>query len=414
MNPPRRTRITLTLACLILLGSQSARSERDCPILPSEAQVILDPTSEAKVTFITNHPSEESNLYFHQGSWLADGSMLVFWSSRGGKNMLYGYLESTGELVHLQEENTSILYDPTCSRFRNSIYLVMPDGFHEWKVMVSPKTEGAASRLTIEDRLFAPLPEDWSGMSGITENSDGNAIVVGLNSKGPAVSRIVLVDTRTGEIREVAALDVGISHIQASWVTSDLIMFVKGSHGSDRSKPINPAKEVVARMWLADLSDKEPWPLYPQEEKELVTHECWWVNNQVTFCSGQLARGYAEEAHVKVIDISTGITRIIGAGAWWPGGSPEEVSRRNWWHASGSPNGKFVAADNWHGHIALFSGLSSRTRLLTQNHRTYGKGLHPHVGWDPTSTKVVFTSNQRGNADVAIGVLPDKWLNEAW
>ncbi len=414
MNSIRRCAVSLIFMLPAAFFSPWAWSERECPILPSEAEVIIDPTSEAKVIFVTNHLSEESNLYFHQGSWLADGSLLVFWSERSGKRKLYGFLESTGELVQLQEDNTSILYDPSCSRFKNSIYLVMPDGFHEWKVTVSPASGEAASQVAIEDRLFAPLPEDWEGIAGITENSDGNAIVAGFNSKGPAASRIILVDTRSGEIREVAALDAEISHIQASWATPDLIMFVKGRRGSDRTVPDDPSREVLARMWLADLSDKEPWPLYPQEQGELVTHECWWVKDQITFCSGQKARGYAEEAHVKVLDLSTGITRIIGAGAWWPSGAPEEVSKYNWWHASGSPDGRWVAADNWHGCIGIFSALTSRTRLLVQNHRTYGKGLHPHVGWDPSSTKVVFTSNLRGNADVCIGILPEKWLAQAW
>ncbi len=48
------------------------------------------------------------------------------------------------------------------------------------------------------------------------------------------------------------------------------------------------------------------------------------------------------------------------------------TAKRNWWHASGSPDGRWVAADNWHGDIMLFDGKTSRPQLLTTGHRTYG------------------------------------------
>jgi hypothetical protein len=69
-----------------------------------------------------------------------------------------------------------------------------------------------------------------------------------------------------------------------------------------------------------------------------------------------------------------------------------------------------VAADNWHGVIAVIDMRTSHLKILTQNHRVYGRGEHPHVGWAPDSKSVEFTSNQRGNADVVIAYLPlEKW-----
>jgi hypothetical protein len=162
-------------------------------------------------------------------------------------------------------------------------------------------------------------------------------------------------------------------------------------------------------MWLMDMSDEEPRMLYPQVEGELVTHECFWVDNQVTFCSGLRHDGISEEAHVKAIEIDSGVARIIGAGAWWPSGTAREISKRNWWHCSGAPNGKWVAGDNWHGDIGISSAKTARTRILTENHREYGKGDHPHVGWDPSGKKVVFTSHRHGSSDVCVGIIPEDW-----
>jgi hypothetical protein len=404
--------------CLILMVSlfwvvmPQAQAEEtwECEVFPSEEEVVRDVTSGARLTFVTKAPEDDTNLYFHQSSWLPDGSLLVFHSKRSGSDCYWGYLQSTGELVRLHQPGLKLGYEGTCSRFRNSYYAIVDKAVHEWQIQI---IQEKPTRVTVIDRMVGPLPEDASTTVGLTENSDGSGLSIGFNSTGPLASRIVLMDVQTGECTELTALDDGISHIQSSWVTPDLVMFCRASRKTDRPTQV-AVNGVLARMWLADASEREPWSLYPQQEGELVTHECWWVEDQVSFCAGLQKNGFAEEAHVKVIDIHTGIARIIGAGSWWKTGSPEEVSKYNWWHCAGAPTGKFVMADNWHGDIGIFSAKTSRTRLLTQNHRTYGKGAHPHAGWDPTGTKVVFASNQRGNPDVVIGILPEKWLAEEW
>jgi len=110
--------------------------------------------------------------------------------------------------------------------------------------------------------------------------------------------------------------------------------------------------------------------------------------------------------------LKTGEIRIIGAGAWLPGIEAKELSKVNWWHASGSPDGRWVAGDNWHGIIALFDAKTTEKRILTSGHRTYGHGAHPHVGWDLFGKSVEFTSNKFGNPDVCIGMIPKNWLRK--
>ena len=112
---------------------------------------------------------------------------------------------------------------------------------------------------------------------------------------------------------------------------------------------------------------------------------------------------------MKVLNITTGEVRIIGAGAWWPDGTPEQISKLNWWHAAGSDDGAGVVADNWHGDIMLFDAHTTRPRLLTGGHRTYGKGEHPHVGWDRKGEQVVFTSHRLGNPNVCVATIPAAW-----
>jgi hypothetical protein len=100
---------------------------------------------------------------------------------------------------------------------------------------------------------------------------------------------------------------------------------------------------------------------------------------------------------------------VIGEGAWWQGASASDLAKYNWWHASGDYQGRWVAADNWHGIIALFNGKTTQKRILTQGHRIYGHGKHPHVGWNHLGGMVEFTSNKFGNPDVCIALIPKEW-----
>ncbi|MFH1740172.1 MAG: hypothetical protein ABIH23_14280 [bacterium] len=403
----------LILGAAIALSSVSVFGESwECELLKPEREILTDPGSGAELVFITRSPAEDTNLYFHQRSWLPDGSMVFFCTNRNGRTELFGYLESTGELVRLERSNVSPIAHSTAGRLQNHLYFTRDKAVYEWAFDITkPEDEQSPSRVKVSERLIADLPDEMSGSLGINDTCDGRAIVVGFRCGGPDKCRILWIDKQFGVSREIARTDHTITHIQASWTKPDLVMFA--SEYNDRAGEV-PEGTIHSRMMMADLSDREPWPIYPQVSGELVTHECFWVGDQVTFCSGIERKENAEEAHVKALDLSTGQSRIIGAGCWWDGGTAFDISKLNWWHASGAPNGRWVAGDNWHGDIAIFSARTSRKRLLTDNHRIYGKGAHPHVGWNPSGDKVIFTSNKFGNPDVVIGSIPKTWRNEDW
>jgi hypothetical protein len=89
-----------------------------------------------------------------------------------------------------------------------------------------------------------------------------------------------------------------------------------------------------------------------------------------------------------------------------PGVTASELWKRNWGHCAGSDNGNWIAADNFHGIIALFGGKSARGKLLTVGHRTYGGGQHAHPSFDREGRIVVFTSNRLGEPRVCIATIP--------
>jgi len=70
------------------------------PVLPPEHRAMKDPRTGVDLLFVTTGPTRDLALYFHQRSWLADESMLLFQSFRPEYELM-GYLVATGELARI-------------------------------------------------------------------------------------------------------------------------------------------------------------------------------------------------------------------------------------------------------------------------------------------------------------------------
>jgi hypothetical protein len=70
-------------------------------------------------------------------------------------------------------------------------------------------------------------------------------------------------------------------------------------------------------------------------------------------------------------------------------------------------------ADTFHGDIALFEGTTTRPRLLTTGHRTFGGGTHPHPGWDRRGKQVIFSSNMLSDkVNACVANIPENWQTQ--
>ena len=81
-----------------LLLASIAAAQYAIPVLPPEHKKIADPQTGAQLIFLTTNPARDNNLYFHERSWLADGSVILFTSEREEGGLL-GYVVQTGELL---------------------------------------------------------------------------------------------------------------------------------------------------------------------------------------------------------------------------------------------------------------------------------------------------------------------------
>lgn len=355
-----------------------------------------DPETGAELLFLTKGEGKDTNLYFHQRSWLSDSSLILFVSS-GAKGGLMGYVVETGEIVRLTAADGARLGNATAAVLRNSVFTIAGERLLEIQLSISVSGSGAErhAQVSARERVLATLPR----MDGnLNESCDGRTLAVGRGAEPGHRNTIELIEVETGATRTLCENPEGTiyrGHVQWSTTNPNWLSFA--------GEPF--------RLWVVDIRDGKPWAPYQELKGELVTHESWWVKDQLIFCGGPHSAP-DEESHVKSIDLHDGTVRIIGAGSWWPNAKPVELTRRNWWHASASADGRWIAADNWHGDIMLFEGNTTRPRLLTTNHRTYGSGSHPEVGWDRKGEQVVFASNRTNGVTVCVATIPPAWQAE--
>lgn len=387
---------------VFLNASVALCADWDCEILPSEQKIETDPTSGAKVVYVTTHPESDTNLYFHERCFLLNDQMMLFRSDRFKRSEIMGYLPGAGEIVRLNRAEDPAVGLAIASVKGDRIFVSKDRGIYQWNVELNSAPQ---TSVHVTEKKVMEMPEGAEQRSGISENCDGTILVYAYTLNEEYF--LGFYDLENEAVLPPAKLELRPDHLQFHHERPDLVGF-SPIYKSDVA-PLDPEAPRQSRIWFMNVHTRVPIPAFYQVPGEIVTHECWWVNDQMTFIGGHHHEGDREEGNVKVLDLLTGDIRIIGAGAWLEDVPAYQLSQVNWWHASGSPDGKWVAADNWHGTVALFNGKTTEKKVLTTGHRTYGGGHHLHVGWNAAGNCVEFTTNKFGNTDVCIVEIPENW-----
>jgi len=388
-------------------------------VFPPEHRLTSDPESGAELNFITSNPAPDINLYYHQRSWLANSAAILFYSQREAGGLM-SYRVETGEIVRITGPDGGACTGATAAIHRNTIFAVWKKQAVEIEPNIEPATCPGKTSAQARIRILGELGPTTLNYYELNESCDGQYLAYGMmgfgENGGPVIA---LIDVETGTQRALVALppDRGpVHHVQWSRSNPYLLSFSSLMEPYKlRAGPLLPSNGPTdypnrcQRLWVIDMREGVPRNVYQAVEHELVTHAVWWIDDTILFTGAIQAPVETEWSHVKVLDVRRGDVRILGAGSWWPKATPEEMSHLNWWHPAGSEDGHWVVADNWHGDIMLFEGRTARPHRLTQNHRTYGHGDHPHPGWDRKGNQVIFTSHQQGSADVCVASLPPAW-----
>lgn len=383
--------VTATAFCTIAARAAEAGAFA-LDVLASESKTETDPGTGATLTYLTTNAAADTNLYFHERSWSSDRSFIIFYSAREAGGLM-GYIAATGELFRITTPSGAV-GAATASLNRNSVFVLRGNDVLELRISIAPAKNPKRKRsvVTATERTLCTLPP-CTGSSALNENADGTRLAIGRDGVSDGGQSIVyVIQQDSGEMKEAYRVPTPpkyMSHVQWSHTSPNLLSFAG----------------FYPRINVLNVDTGEVSAPYDQLRDELVTHEHWWVNDQIVFCGGTHPPP-AEDSHVKVVDVKTGVTRVLAPGSWWPAGSDEEVAKLNYWHCAGSDDGRWVVADNWHGDIALIEGKNARPVVLTTGHRAYGKGEHPHVGWDRKGEQVIFTSHKLGDPNVCVATIP--------
>ncbi len=237
--------------------------ESTCPlqVFPADHTVRIDPETKAVLTFLTTQ-TPSSAIYFHERSWLADSSMIIFRGDHG----LMGYLVATGELVDIRTSRGRV-GGATAAARRNSIFCMRGNDVLELglTIEVSPDTSAAASRVLLAERTIATL----RSAGQLNGNYDDHYLAIGLGGDAPSIA---VIDVADGSVREVCKIEPPLercTHVQWSRSQSNLLSF---AGGADWHRP-----GALDRIWMVDPAEGIPRPAHHQVDGELVTHESWWV-----------------------------------------------------------------------------------------------------------------------------------------
>jgi hypothetical protein len=406
------------IAFLLILAATAHAETRTYPLIvfPPEHQRHIDEDTGAEQLFLTSAPAKDTNLYYHQRAFLSDSSIIFFHSDRVDSGLM-GYLVATGELFQVGDGSEK-LRGSTAAVHRNSMFSIADNRIVEFSfdVTVSNEPPKSPSTVTTRERTLHRADE-LREYTQLNESCDGKYLSYFWSLKDSTdPGNIILVDIVTGEARDLVSLSPApgrFVHVQWSRTNPNL-MSISSTMASTavRTGPRQPSsgnddyENRRQRLWVIDIRDPKPRNVYQAIEGEVVTHAVWWVNDTILY-TGAINIDGKDLSHVKLIDAHTGDVRVVGAGFWWPNADPAELAKWNWWHPAGSDDGHWVLGDNWHGDIMLFEGRNTRPHLLTQGHRTYGQGDHPHAGWDRKGDQVIFCSHKLGSPDVCVTTVPD-------
>lgn len=280
-KPGRRAGWGMRVLVGLLTALSASSATWDCEILPSEQRVEVDPRSGAKVIFATTHPGSDSNFYFHERCFLWNNRLLLFTSDRFGRSEVMGYLLDTGELVRLVRAQDSPVGSRVASIRGDRLYAVKGNTILEWvlEVAVAPRT---AVRVT--ERRVAEFPEGAQQRSSLDESCDGTWLTF-LYRLGDE-HWVGCCESGTGRLLPPTRIPFKPDHLQFHHQRPDVISVSRTYDTGGDWGPLDPAEPPRARIWTLNLDTRQVVPAFFQAPGELATHECWWVNDLMTFVGG--------------------------------------------------------------------------------------------------------------------------------
>ena len=344
-----------------------------------EQRTSVDTKSGRRVRQVTDHPSIHHHPFFFVPAYDRDDRRLFFISHRTGAPQIFCEERASGDLVQVTDRpdlaEWSIYPSP------DGRYVYFTAGVGAWRVNLDDFSETQLADFGAVEMREKGMVGAAMGTTALSANGRWWAIPV----KAGTSSRFVLIDTDTGTSRVILERDT-IGHPQFCPDDDDLILY---------------AGPLTDRVWVVDRAGTANRRVYEREERmQWVTHEVW-VPGRRAIAFVDWPRG------MRSIDIDT------GAVSW--------LHRFPAWHAAPDESGsKFVCDTNYPDaglHLIPWGG---EARYLCSSDATsegahwahpfpYNNGpvavqarqhTHPHPRFSPDGSRVVFTSDRTGHAQI--------------
>jgi oligogalacturonide lyase len=460
--------IAVLVVLVVICGNVDAQIGRR---FPSEKKMVKDPVTGTMLTFLTSTPNGDSKIYQTHNQWTSDGQWLIFRSNRvPGEAMAVN--ERTGEMVQVTEGGYTGMLN--IARKSMKLYFLRNPNFRPGQRPQGPppaQTTGAprpaptpVSMEVVEvdlEKLFADSkagtlksadhyqricgktpPEIGAGgdmaLDGGNEEwvffrigreeaakrlPEGTKVEAnfGPRNMGAGPSGIGAMNIKTGEIKHVISVPFQVGHIQTNpWVEGEIVFCWETGGKSPQ------------RMWTVRSDGSGLRPVFPEDDRDWVTHEAVIGKDEVAF---------AIMGHRRIPDGTKDVgeaTAVGGANpgqepAWGPSGTRERptglaiVNLRTreimivgqtkegsgLWHVSGSADGRFAVGDDFSRSLYLIDRRTGEMMLLTAGHKTTAQD-HPHPTMSPDGTKIQIQSAMLSadgrSMNICIIPVPEEWL----
>lgn len=423
----------MTIGLPILAAAQMGRR------FPSERQVITDTVTGTELVFLTTKSGTgDSKIYQTHNQWTSDGQWVIFRSDRVPGEAL-AVNEQTGDIVQVTEggytgmlcaaRHSMHLYHMRIAKdeagertgmevievdlghlFADSETGRLQDKHHYERVCgVIPAEmcrEGDMALDGNEKVAYFRLNETYASRMPIAEPIAGN---FGPRNMGAGPGGIGKIDLTTGVVEPVVAVHFKVGHIQGNPWHPDEVVFCWETGG-----------KAPQRVWAVNADGTDLRPVYRETEYDWVTHEAVIGADEVVIA----LLGHRSIAPEK---------RVEGSDrGWGPSGTKEyptgiavvnlrtremtlegQVDDDSFWHVAGTPDGNWVAGDNFARELWLIDRHTKERILLTAGHkRTARDHVHPTFKPDGTAIEIqsAMLSEDGRSMNICVVKLPEELL----
>jgi oligogalacturonide lyase len=355
---------------------------------PAEDRLATDPASGRRIRQVTSHPSIHHHPFFFVPAYDRAMTKLIFVSYRTGAPQIFFEDRASGNLV--QATDRPDLADWSISPSSDGRFVYFTAGTSAWRVDLDTFEEEQLADFGAVEMREKGMVGAAMGTTALSAGGRWWAVPV---KSGP-VTRFVLIDTENKTSSVFLERDT-IGHPQFCPDDDDLILY---------------AGPLTDRVWITDRSGKGNRRLYAREDRmQWVTHEVW-VPGRRCVAFVDWPRGS------RLIDVDRGVVR-------W-------ISRFPAWHAAPDDAGRHFVCDTNFPDLGLHIydiDDEDDLRLLCASEATsegrhwggpfpYNDGpvaveaaqhTHPHPRFAPDNSRVLFTSDRSGHAQLYEVMLED-------